>query len=183
MSRIAYVNGRYVPQSAASVNVEDRGYQFADGVYEVLYLAGGRFLDEELHMKRLERSLGEIGIKPPMGRAWRCCHVIREVVRAQSHPGRPGLHAGDARGGPARPRVPHETDLAGHGGHLPPHRALSKVSVGRNGPARPSATPDLRWERCDIKSTGLLAERAWRSRSRPDGRRLRGDPDRLATAW
>ena len=55
MSRIAYVNGRYLPQSEASVNVEDRGYQFADGIYEVLYLAAGRFLDEELHMARLVR--------------------------------------------------------------------------------------------------------------------------------
>ena len=80
MSRVAYVNGRYLPQCEASVNVEDRGYQFADGVYEVLYMARGRFLDEDLHMARLERSLREIGIAAPMGRA-ALRHVLLEVTR------------------------------------------------------------------------------------------------------
>ena len=80
MSRIAYVNGRYVPQSEASVNVEDRGYQFADGVYEVLFMMDGRFLDKERHMARLERSLSEISIAPPMGRA-ALLHVLNEVAR------------------------------------------------------------------------------------------------------
>src|SRR6188472_3729367 len=49
MSRIAYVNGRYLPLAAASVNVEDRGYQFSDGVYEVCEVRGGRLIDERLH--------------------------------------------------------------------------------------------------------------------------------------
>lgn len=80
MSRIAYVNGRYVPQRHASVNVEDRGYQFADGVYEVVQLYAGRFVDERLHLDRLDRSLGEIRIRPPMSRA-ALQQVLREVVR------------------------------------------------------------------------------------------------------
>ena len=80
MPRIAYVNGRYLPLSEASVNVEDRGYQFADGIYEVLALAGGRFLDEALHMARLARSLDAIGIAPPMAPA-ALRLVLREVVR------------------------------------------------------------------------------------------------------
>ncbi|HJS87563.1 MAG TPA: D-amino acid aminotransferase, partial [Acetobacteraceae bacterium] len=49
MSRVAYVNGRYLPQRDAAVNVEDRGYQFADGIYEVIYLHGGRLIDADLH--------------------------------------------------------------------------------------------------------------------------------------
>ena len=57
MARIAYVNGRYVPHRAASVHVEDRGYQFADGVYEVCEVRGGKLVDERRHMERLERSL------------------------------------------------------------------------------------------------------------------------------
>ncbi len=55
MSRIAYVNGRYVPQREASVNVEDRGYQFGDGVYEVIHVHDGRFVDTGLHLARLAR--------------------------------------------------------------------------------------------------------------------------------
>ena len=62
MSRIAYVNGRYVPHGSAAVHIEDRGYQFADGVYEVVAINGGRFVDEEPHLDRLDRSLRELRI-------------------------------------------------------------------------------------------------------------------------
>ena len=66
MSRIAYVNGQYVPHSQACVHIEDRGYQFADGVYEVCELRGGFIVDESLHLARLERSLSELKIAMPM---------------------------------------------------------------------------------------------------------------------
>ncbi len=154
MSRIAYVNGRYVPQSEASVNVEDRGYQFADGVYEVLYLTGSRFLDEDLHMRRLERSLGEIGIAPPMGRL-AMLQVIREVVRRNRL--REGLVYMQVTRGVAR------RDHAFPSRPIPP----AMVVTCRRTPPFPSSpeawaataitTPDQRWARCDIKSTGLLA--------------------------
>src|SRR5271155_236732 len=79
MSRVAYVNGRYVPHRDASVHVEDRGYQFADGIYEVVCVQGGRIIDEEPHLDRLERSLRELRIAVPMGRpAMR--HVTRELL-------------------------------------------------------------------------------------------------------
>ena len=55
MSRIAYVNGRYIPHAEASVHVEDRGYQFADGVYEVCEVRDGRIVDERRHLDRLDR--------------------------------------------------------------------------------------------------------------------------------
>ena len=80
MSRIAYVNGRYLAQRHASVNIEDRGYQFADGVYEVLYFRPAGFVDTELHMERLQRSLGEVRIAMPMPRA-ALLGVCAEVVR------------------------------------------------------------------------------------------------------
>ena len=66
MSRIAYVNGRYVPHAEAAVHIEDRGYQFADGVYEVIAIHHGALVDEEGHMERLDRSLGELDITWPM---------------------------------------------------------------------------------------------------------------------
>lgn len=66
MSRIAYVNGRYVPHRDAAVHIEDRGYQFSDGVYEVCEVRDGRLVDERRHMERLARSLGELHIPSPM---------------------------------------------------------------------------------------------------------------------
>ena len=57
MPRFAYVNGRYIPHGEAGVHIEDRGFQFADGVYEVCAIEGGRFLDMAGHLSRLERSL------------------------------------------------------------------------------------------------------------------------------
>ena len=80
MSRIAYVNGRYLPLAAAMVNIEDRGYQFSDGVYEVCEVRGGRLIDERRHMERLTRSLSEIRIAMPMSLA-ALSVVLHEVVR------------------------------------------------------------------------------------------------------
>ncbi len=80
MSRIAYVNGRYVPHARAAVHVEDRGYQFADGVYEVCAVLRGKLVDLEPHLDRLERSLGELRISMPMSRR-ALAVVLGEVVR------------------------------------------------------------------------------------------------------
>src|SRR3546814_19794654 len=80
MPRFAYVNGRYVPHGEAVVHIEDRGYQFADGVYEVVTIANGRMVDEDPHLDRLERSLGEISIPMPMSRR-ALKLVMRELVR------------------------------------------------------------------------------------------------------
>jgi D-alanine transaminase len=66
MSRFAYVNGRYLPRRMAMVHIEDRGYQFSDGVYEVCEVRGGRIVDERRHVERLQRSLGEMRIALPM---------------------------------------------------------------------------------------------------------------------
>src|SRR5258708_37327955 len=69
MSRIAYVNGRYVPHRAARVHIEDRGFQFADAVYEVIAVSGGALVDEAPHLQRLGRPLGELRIAWPMSKA------------------------------------------------------------------------------------------------------------------
>src|SRR5262249_26422609 len=80
MSRIAYVNGRYVAAHAAMVHVEDRGYQFSDGVYEVCEVRGGRLIDERRHMARLQRSLRELRMAQPMSLT-ALGVVLRETVR------------------------------------------------------------------------------------------------------
>ncbi|HMG49468.1 MAG TPA: aminotransferase class IV, partial [Inquilinus sp.] len=76
MARDAYVNGRYVPHAQAAVHVEDRGFQFADGVYEVVCIRNGRLIDEDGHLDRLDRCLGELRI------AWPCeRRVLRLIMR------------------------------------------------------------------------------------------------------
>jgi D-alanine transaminase len=80
MPRIAYVNGRYVAHREASVHIEDRGYQFADGVYEVVPVFNGRLVDEEPHLDRLDYSLGELKIARPCSRA-ALQFICRELLR------------------------------------------------------------------------------------------------------
>ena len=80
MSRVAYVNGRFVPHGEAVVHIEDRGYQLADAVYEVWAVFDGKLGDPEGHFARLERSLGEISIAMPMSRA-ALTMVLKEAVR------------------------------------------------------------------------------------------------------
>ena len=80
MSRIAYVNGAYVPASEAAVSIEDRGFQFSDGVYEVIAVVGGALADLDLHLERLERSLAAIEIVQPMSRR-AMASVMCEVTR------------------------------------------------------------------------------------------------------
>src|ERR1700734_3499690 len=66
MPGISYVNGRYLPHARAMIHMEDRGYQFSDGIYEVIAFYNRRLLDEALHTKRLFRSLSELSIDAPM---------------------------------------------------------------------------------------------------------------------
>lgn len=80
MSRIAYVNGQYRDMRDASVNIEDRGYQFSDGVYEVCEIRSGKVVDMPRHMTRLQRSLRELRIDMPMPLS-ALEVVIRETVR------------------------------------------------------------------------------------------------------
>src|SRR5262249_22647181 len=80
LSRIAYVNGRYLPWSAAAVPIEDRGYQFSDGVYEVCEARSGHIIDERRHIERLQRSLAELRIAMPMS-PMALGIVIRECLR------------------------------------------------------------------------------------------------------
>ena len=153
MSRIAYVNGRYRPQSEAAVNIEDRGYQFGDGVYEVVHVYEGRFVDEDLHLDRLERSLREIEIAMPLRRS-SLRLVLGEVARRNRV--REGLLYMQVTRGVARRDHPFPTPaprpaLVVTARRLPPYPS----DVGRWAAAA-ITRPDERWARCDIKSVNLL---------------------------
>jgi D-alanine transaminase len=153
MSRIAYVNGAYVPHRQARVHVEDRGFQFADGVYEVVYVQNGRFVDADLHLDRLDRSLRELRIDAPVGRA-SLLAVLGEVVRrSRRHHGL--LYIQVTRG---TARREHKFPAPGTRPSLVVtlHRAapFPKSLDGWTGTA--ITWPDERWARCDIKSVALL---------------------------
>jgi D-alanine transaminase len=154
MSRIAYVNGRYVPHAEAMVHVEDRGYQFADGVYEVCEVRGGRLIDERRHMQRLVRSLGELRMPLPMPLN-ALGVVLRETVRRNRV--RDGLVYLQVTRGVA-PR-----DFIFPSDATPASIVVTARNLNR---ARQEATanegiavvtvPDNRWDRVDIKSVALL---------------------------
>ena len=152
MSRIAYVNGRYVPHRAASVHVEDRGYQFADAVYEVIALKDGVFIDEELHLRRLHRSLGELKIAMPMSDA-ALRLVLHEVAR------RNGVSEGVVYLQVSRGTAPRNFTFPAHAKPnmvvTARRRILLDPKLGAEG-VRVITLPDIRWGRPDIKTVSLL---------------------------
>ena len=155
MSRIAYVNGRYLPFHDAKVHVEDRGYQFADGVYEVCEVRGGRLIDERRHLERLNRSLGELQIRMPM--STRALGVILHEVVARNRIGYGIVYLQMTRGVARR-------DHAFPSRNVRPSLVVTARALNRS---RNEAlaeqgiavitVPDNRWGRVDIKTTGLLS--------------------------
>lgn len=154
MSRIAYVNGRYLPFAEATVHVEDRGYQFSDGVYEVCEVRNGCMVDEPLHMRRLQRSLAELKIATPMSLA-ALRVVLRETVRRNRV--RDGLVYLQVSRGVAR--RDHAFPPAG----TAPSVVVTARSMDPSAAERTAAAgiaiitvPENRWERVDIKAIALL---------------------------
>lgn len=152
MPRQAYVNGRYVPHGAAVVHIEDRGYQFADGVYEVVPVVRGRLIDEDPHLDRLERSLGELEIAMPMTR-----HALKLVSRQLMRRNRLSngfVYMQVTRGVAPRdhkfPRAARPALVMTTRQMSPPSGQAVAEGVGV------ITIPDLRWKRCDIKSVSLL---------------------------
>jgi D-alanine transaminase len=169
MSRIAYVNGRYLPLAAACVNVEDRGYQFSDGVYEVCEVRGGRLIDERRHIERLKRSLAELRIDMPMSER-ALGMVLRETVRRNR-----------VRWGIVYLQITRGVARRDHA-FPPPGTAPSLVVTARNmdlaAAERQAAegvavvsVPDNRWERVDIKSVSLLPNVLAKQAAREQGAR------------
>ncbi len=167
MSRIAYVNGRYVRHAEAGVHIEDRGYQFADGVYEVCEVRDGRLIDERRHLDRLGRSLGELAIRWPMERR-ALSVVLREVVRRNRVTD--GIVYLQVTRGVAR------RDHAFPGADVPPSLVVTARGVPRSAGEGRAATgvavitvPDNRWERVDIKSVSLLPNVLAKQKAREAG--------------
>jgi D-alanine transaminase len=169
MSRIAYVNGRYVSRAEAKVSIEDRGYQFADGVYEVCEVRAGRLIDERRHMARLDRSLKELRIARPMSPA-ALAVVLRETIRRNRV--RDGIVYLQITRGVARRDFPFPSADT---------RPSIVVTARSNDLARLEqmaaegiavvTVPDIRWQRVDIKSVSLLPNVLAKQTAREQGGR------------
>jgi D-alanine transaminase len=154
LPRIAYVNGRYLPVRNALVSVEDRGYQFSDGIYEVCEVRGGAVIDERRHLERLRRSLGELRIVMPLSQR-ALVVIMRETIRRNRV--RDGIVYVQMTRGVAR------RDFA----FPPPGTVPSLVVTARSLDRRSNekraehglaviTVPESRWARPDIKSISLL---------------------------
>ncbi len=153
MTRISYVNGAYEPHPYAVVHIEDRGYQFSDGIYEYIAFYNHTLVDADLHFKRLERSLRELQIALPMSiRSMGI--VIRELIERNGRADG-GLYIQITRGVAKRDHA------------FPKHTTpslvmtvcqakLPKEKEVREG-VKVITQPDIRWGRRDIKSVSLLA--------------------------
>jgi D-alanine transaminase len=169
MSRIAYVNGRYLPRREAMVHVEDRGYQFSDGVYEVCEVRDGRMVDERRHVARLQRSLDELRMRMPMSPA-ALGIVLRETIRRNR-----------VRDGIVYLQITRGVARRDHA-FPPPGTAPGVVVTARSldlaGNERTAAEgiavitlPDNRWARVDIKSVALLPNVLAKQAARDQGAR------------
>jgi D-alanine transaminase len=154
MTRIAYVNGVYRRHAEALVHIEDRGYQFGDGVYEVCEIYDGALVDETAHLARLERSLAALRIDLPVSIA--AIKIIMREIIARNRVHDDGL---------AYIQVTRGVAPRDHGFPLQARASLvvsAKANDRRNGEARAAAgvkvvaLPDERWRRPDIKSLQLL---------------------------
>src|SRR5690625_611451 len=152
MPRIAYVNGRYLPHRRARVHIEDRGYQFADGVYEVVPVFHSQLIDEELHLDRLERSLSELRIPMPLPRS--VLKMISAEVMRRNHLSYGFLYMQVTRGVAARdhkfPRNVRPSLVMTIRQMKPQSAELLEKGV------KIITVPDIRWQRRDIKSIALL---------------------------
>jgi D-alanine transaminase len=153
MSRIVYVNGAYLPEEEATISIFDRGFIFGDGIYEVSAVLGGKLVDCEAHLARLERSCGEIGLALPWSKAELV--AIHQELIARNGLDEGGIYLQVSRGAADRdfafPKDVKPTLVM-----FTQARQVADVPAAKTG-IKVVSTPDLRWARRDIKSVNLLA--------------------------
>lgn len=153
MSRVAYVNGRFLRHREASVHVEDRGFQFADGVYEVIGVRHGRLVDGKGHLDRLDRSLDALGIARPMARGPMLRKIADTLAQNLVEDGIIYMQAtrGEARREHTFPKGAVEPSLV-----MTARRGIGPAAKAAEEGVAVLTQPDRRWARCDIKAVGLL---------------------------
>lgn len=151
--RTCWINGQFVPESEAKLSIFDRGVLFGDGVYEVAAVFQGRLLDADLHLARLTRSLGEIGMPAPLANE-RWLEVMQELATTNGID--EGLVYLQVTRGEAERDFPFPATVKPSAfAYARPKRLSDDPNAGG---IAVHVVPDLRWLRCDIKSTSMLAQ-------------------------
>ncbi|CAN7520455.1 D-amino-acid transaminase [Bosea sp. LjRoot237] len=153
MSRTVYVNGAYLPEEEATISIFDRGFIFGDGIYEVSAVLGGKLVDCEAHLARLERSAGELGLALPWSKAELI--AIHDELIARNDLNEGSIYLQVSRGAADRdfafPKDVKPTLVL-----FTQARQFADTPLAKTG-IKVVSTPDLRWARRDIKSVNLLA--------------------------
>jgi D-alanine transaminase len=167
VSRVAYVNGAFVRHSDAVVHIEDRGYQLADGVYEVWAVFDGRLIDASGHFKRLDRSLGELRIDWPVSKAALPLLLAETLRRNRIKDGMIYLQItrGVSRRDHPFPDPPVAPSLVLTARRVDTAAAEARAAAG----VAVVTTPENRWGRCDIKTVGLLPNVLAKQKAREAG--------------
>jgi D-alanine transaminase len=153
MSRIVYVNGAYLPEEDAKISIFDRGFIFGDGIYEVSAVIGGKLVDCEAHLARLERSCGEIRLALPWSKAELV--AIHEELIKRNGLDEGGIYLQVSRGASDR-EFAFPKDVPPTLVMFTQARSFVDAPTVKTG-IKVVSTPDLRWSRRDIKSVNLLA--------------------------
>lgn len=167
MTRVIYVNGRYLPYARAAVHAEDRGFQFADAIYEVIEVKGGHLIDERRHMQRLERSLKELKMAQPMSGA-ALGLVVRETIR-RNHVSDGLVYLQVTRGAARRdflfPDPAVRPTLVCLARSLNTAKREARAAVG----IAVKSCRDIRWGRSDIKTVMLLPASLAKNAAKEEG--------------
>jgi len=164
--RTVYVNGKYLPENEATVSVFDRGFLFADAVYEVTAVFDGRLVDFHGHMTRLRRSLSELQMELPASDA-EILAIHRELVRVNNVT--EGIvYTQVSRGSADRDFLFPDVGLTSTVVLFTQHKNLIDNPTGRRG-LHVITVPDQRWRRCDIKTVQLLYSSLAKTRAKQQG--------------
>lgn len=155
MSSIVYLNGEYLPRGEAKLSVDERGFFFGDGVYEVTRAVDGRLFESGRHMKRLARGLRELRLDPPLSLDEIEAVSLELLKRNDITSGEGTVYLQITRGAAPRthhfppPETPCTVFLSAQRFSLPTEKRANGIAV--------VTYPDIRWSRCDIKTVNLLA--------------------------
>ena len=154
MARIVYVNGEYLAEHDAKISVFDRGFLFADGVYEVSPVLNGKLVENEGHLERLQRSLGELNMKSP-GTSQDIEAIQKEIIKRNDV--KEGAVYLQVTRGAAERDFPFPQDIEPSLVMFSQHKNLLESPAAEKG-ISVVTVPDIRWQRRDIKTVSLLAQ-------------------------
>jgi D-alanine transaminase len=154
MSRIVYINGEFLPEEEAKISVFDRGFLFADGVYEVSTVIRGKLVENEGHLKRLGRSLAELKMAPPCSDAE--IEAVQKEVVARNQIDEGMIYLQVTRGAADRDFAFPEDAKSSLVMFTQEKSVLESKSAEKG--ISVVTLPDIRWKRRDIKTVGLLAQ-------------------------